>query len=46
MNASSSPRNAAHNFYGMGTYVGLAGALLAMIVLFSSLSDHFFPMTR
>ena len=42
MNASSSPRNAAHNFYGMGTYVGLAGALLAMIVLFSSLSDHFF----
>lgn len=42
MNASSSPRNAAHNFYGMGTYVGLAGALLAMIVLFSSLSNHFF----
>ena len=42
MNAASSPRNAAHSFYGMGTYVGLAGALLAMIVLFSSLSDHFF----
>ena len=42
MNTASSPRNAAHSFYGMGTYVGLAGALLAMIVLFSSLSDHFF----
>ena len=26
---------------GLGTYLGLAGALLAMIVLFSSLSSHF-----
>jgi ribose transport system permease protein len=29
------------NFYGLGTYLGLAGALLAMIVLFSVLSSHF-----
>ncbi|UFH51184.1 ABC transporter permease [Pseudomonas sp. KNUC1026] len=26
---------------GLGTYVGLAGALLAMVVLFASLSSHF-----
>jgi hypothetical protein len=30
--------------YGLGTYLGLAGALLAMIVLFSLLSSHFSPM--
>src|SRR5437868_2618456 len=29
------------NFYGLGTYVGLASALLAMIALFSTLSSHF-----
>ena len=29
------------NFYGLGTYLGLAGALSAMIVLFSMLSSHF-----
>jgi ribose transport system permease protein len=29
------------NFYGLGTYLGLAGALLAMVVLFSLLSSHF-----
>ena len=29
------------NYYGLGTYLGLAGALLAMIALFSSLSRHF-----
>ena len=29
------------NFYGLGTYLGLAGALSAMIVLFSVLSSHF-----
>lgn len=29
------------NFYGFGTYLGLAGALLAMVALFSVLSSHF-----
>ncbi|MCF5647096.1 ABC transporter permease, partial [Pseudomonas syringae] len=29
------------NYFGLGTYIGLAGALLVMIVLFSLLSDHF-----
>ncbi|RMV77394.1 Ribose ABC transporter permease [Pseudomonas caricapapayae] len=29
------------NYFGLGTYLGLAGALLVMIVLFSLLSDHF-----
>lgn len=29
------------NFYGLGTYLGLAGALLAMVALFSVLSSHF-----
>ena len=28
-------------YFGLGTYIGLAGALLVMIVLFSMLSDHF-----
>lgn len=28
-------------YFGLGTYIGLAGALLVMIVLFSLLSDHF-----
>ncbi|MGH8440573.1 MAG: ABC transporter permease, partial [Pseudomonas sp.] len=30
-----------NSYYGLGTYLGLAGALLAMIVLFSFLSSHF-----
>ena len=34
-----SKRSGTHQ--GLGTYLGLAGALLAMIVLFSSLSSHF-----
>ena len=42
MKTSLAPRKNTHNYYGMGTYLGLAGALLAMIILFSSLSDHFF----
>ena len=42
MKTAASVHKAAHNFYGMGTYLGLAGALLGMVVLFSSLSDHFF----
>lgn len=35
------PGKTGGNFYGLGTYLGLAGALLAMIALFSVLSDHF-----
>ena len=42
MNPTRVPHKSAHNYYGMGTYLGLAGALLAMIILFSSLSEHFF----
>ena len=42
MKATLVPQKNAHNYYGTGTYLGLAGALLAMIILFSSLSDHFF----
>lgn len=41
MKTTTSPGKAAGNFYGLGTYLGLAGALLAMIALFSVLSDHF-----
>jgi ribose transport system permease protein len=37
--SSAGPRSG--NFYGLGTYLGLAGALLAMVVLFSVLSSHF-----
>ncbi|WP_322978228.1 ABC transporter permease [Pseudomonas sp. C11] len=37
--ATASKRSGTHQ--GLGTYLGLAGALLAMIVLFSSLSSHF-----
>lgn len=37
--ATVSKRSGTHQ--GLGTYLGLAGALLAMIVLFSSLSSHF-----
>lgn len=35
------PARRSGNYYGLGTYLGLAGALLAMIVLFSLLSSHF-----
>lgn len=41
MKTTTSPGKAGGNFYGLGTYLGLAGALLAMIALFSVLSDHF-----
>ncbi|MDQ0702986.1 ribose/xylose/arabinose/galactoside ABC-type transport system permease subunit [Pseudomonas sp. W3I7] len=41
MKTTSSPGKTGGNFYGLGTYLGLAGALLAMIALFSVLSDHF-----
>jgi ribose transport system permease protein len=41
MKTTTSPGKTGGNFYGMGTYLGLAGALLAMIALFSVLSDHF-----
>lgn len=41
MKTTASPGKTGGNFYGLGTYLGLAGALLAMIVLFSVLSDHF-----
>jgi len=41
MKTISSPAKRGGNFYGLGTYLGLAGALLAMIALFSFLSDHF-----
>ena len=41
MKTSTSPGKTGGNFYGLGTYLGLAGALLAMIALFSVLSDHF-----
>ena len=41
MKTTISPGKAGGNFYGLGTYLGLAGALLAMIALFSVLSDHF-----
>ncbi len=39
--ALPSPGKRSGNYFGLGTYLGLAGALLAMIVLFSLLSDHF-----
>ncbi len=42
MKSTSAVPKSARNYFGTGTYLGLAGALLAMIVLFSSLSDHFF----
>ncbi|KAA3544219.1 ABC transporter permease [Pseudomonas savastanoi] len=35
------PARRGGNYFGLGTYIGLAGALLVMIVLFSLLSDHF-----
>ncbi|MCQ9423281.1 ABC transporter permease [Pseudomonas sp. LJDD11] len=37
---SLAARRGAH-YFGLGTYLGLAGALLAMVVLFSLLSEHF-----
>ena len=36
----SSGKRSSH-YFGLGTYLGLAGALFAMIALFSVLSDHF-----
>src|SRR5471032_2294971 len=41
MKTAPSAGKTSRNFYGLGTYLGLAGALLAMIILFSSLSSHF-----
>ena len=38
---SATPAKRSGTHQGLGTYLGLAGALLAMIVLFSSLSSHF-----
>ncbi|SDF02397.1 ABC transporter permease [Phytopseudomonas seleniipraecipitans] len=38
---SATPTKRSGTHKGLGTYLGLAGALLAMIVLFSSLSSHF-----
>jgi len=38
--APASGKRGGH-YYGLGTYLGLAGALLGMIVLFSLLSSHF-----
>ncbi|EGH96205.1 ribose ABC transporter, permease protein, partial [Pseudomonas amygdali pv. lachrymans str. M302278] len=35
------PARRGGNYFGLGTYIGLAGALLVMVVLFSLLSDHF-----
>ena len=40
MKTAASGKRGGH-YYGLGTYLGLAGALLGMIVLFSLLSSHF-----
>lgn len=45
MKTATPTAKAGGNFYGLGTYLGLAGALMAMIALFSALSSHFGPMT-
>ncbi|AJQ46365.1 ABC transporter permease [Pseudomonas putida] len=37
----ATPVRRSGTYFGLGTYLGLAGALLAMIVLFSFLSSHF-----
>ncbi|MGE8314610.1 MAG: ABC transporter permease [Pseudomonas putida] len=37
----AAPVRRSGTYFGLGTYLGLAGALLAMIVLFSFLSSHF-----
>lgn len=37
----NAPVRRSASYFGLGTYLGLAGALLAMIVLFSFLSSHF-----
>ncbi len=39
--AAAAPTLRRGNYFGLGTYLGLAGALLAMIALFSALSSHF-----
>lgn len=39
--AAAAPTLRRGNYFGPGTYLGLAGALLAMIALFSALSSHF-----
>lgn len=41
MKTASPASKRSGNFFGLGTYLGLAGALLAMIALFSVLSSHF-----
>ena len=41
MKTASAVAKSNGNFYGLGTYLGLAGALLAMVALFSVLSSHF-----
>jgi ribose transport system permease protein len=41
MKTASSAGKRSGNFYGLGTYLGLAGALLAMVALFSVMSSHF-----
>ena len=41
MKTATSAGKRSGNFYGLGTYLGLAGALLAMVALFSVLSSHF-----
>ncbi|SQK96928.1 membrane protein component of ABC ribose transporter [Pseudomonas aeruginosa] len=39
--AAAAPTLRRGNYFGLGTYLGLASALLAMIALFSALSSHF-----
>ena len=42
--AAAEKRNAQSSWTGLSSYIGLLGALLAMIVLFSCLSTHFLSM--
>lgn len=44
--AAAAPTLRRGNYFGLGTYLGLAGALLAMIALFSALSSHFLSYVR
>ena len=46
MNTAVTAGKRSGNFYGLGTYLGLAGALLAMVALFSVLSSHFLSYDR
>jgi len=43
---AATPARRSGTYFGIGTYLGLAGALLAMIVLFSLLSSHFWSYRR